>query len=295
VTNFVEGGQSPNVHSNVSTNVHSNVSTNVHSNVTPNVHINVPSEHGKVSTNVQSNVSTHSTTPSGSHTTTPGGSNKERVFGDLVIDGNEHVGDAYILKVSNFCCELNEIVIEIHDNGNELYMKRVVYTGEIWKDLICRLKLPVQVNEKNITCTYNREFKNGQLTARLTSQGTDEIVGIVNVCKFDIEADPTSTMQNIELNIEQTDDTFEFSPKNKMNVRASVSVVLENKTLLYDVKFETLSQTVTKSRKITLPIPFLGSSQVVTQDCPLGKKVVVHKKPTMSGVIPDTVIPVTLA
>jgi len=115
-----------------------------------------------------------------------------------------------VLKINNFGCERKEITIEIHESGNELFIKREVYAEGKFKDLVCRIRLPVQVVEGQVSCKFNPNEKSGQLSLKISNQSPSEFVGRYEICEFPLEADEHATEDNMELNINQTDDFFCF-------------------------------------------------------------------------------------
>jgi len=179
------------------------------------------------------------------------------------------------LKINNFGCERKEITIEIHESGNELFIKREVYAEGKFKDLVCRIRLPVQVVEGQVSCKFNPNEKSGQLSLKISNQSPSEFVGRYEICEFPLEADENATEDNMELNINQTDDFFVFEPKNRLKSMARASIALDNKQLIFLVTYES----VAKTRKITLPMG-ISLNQIVVENAPIGKKSYYFEKTT---------------
>jgi len=82
-------------------------------------------------------------------------------YGDLVVEGllPLHNENATLLKINNFGCELDQLVVEVHNDGNELYIKRGVIIDGVHTDLVTRIRLPEKVTHSSTSATYEKKRK----------------------------------------------------------------------------------------------------------------------------------------
>jgi len=210
-------------------------------------------------------------------------------YGDIVVEGllPVHNENATLLKMNNFGCEINQITVEVHNDGSELYIKRNVIVDGIQTDLVTRIKLPDKVTHSSTTATYKKNEKNGELVFRM-GQVINDYVGEHEICEFTIEGDETSTKDSLDFDITQTNEAFIFLPKEKVKQSSRVTAMLENNNL----KFVVTHDDVTKIRTIKIPVP-ISPEQVEQVPHTIGRKITIFKKPHISEHQPDFSVPLT--
>jgi len=211
-------------------------------------------------------------------------------YGDLVVEGllPLHNENATLLKINNFGCELGELTVEVHNDGNELYIKRGVIIDAVHTDLVTRIRLPEKVTQTSTSATYEKNEKNGELIFKM-GQVISNFVGSHEICDFTIEGDDNSKSEDLEFDISQTNDSFTFVPKEKVNPSCRVSAMLEDNTL----KFIITHGDITKIRTIKIPVP-ISPSQVHLENHTVGEKITVNKKPNITEHQPDFKVNVNL-
>jgi len=204
---------------------------------------------------------------------------------DLVVEGllPLHNENATLLKINSFGCELDELTVEVHNDGNELFLKRGVIIDGVHTDLVTRIKLPDKVTKESSSASYDKKEKNGELVFRM-GQLINDFVGTYEICEYTIEGDPNSQKDSIEFDISQTNDAFIFVPKEKCKSSCRITASLENNTLKFMTTID--GEDVTKVRTIKIPIP-ISPSQVLLEEFSIGKKITINKKPHLTEHQPD--------
>jgi len=189
--------------------------------------------------------------------------------------------------MNNLGCDLNQITVEIHNDGTELYIKRNVTINDVNTDLITRIKLVDKVTEHSSSATYHKKENNGELIFKM-AQVIDDFVGEYDICEFTIEGDDSSTKDSLEIDISQTNETFVFTPKEKIKPSCRISASLENNALKYLISHDD----VTSVKTIKIPVP-IRPEQVEHSDYTLGKKITIHKSPHITQAQPNFVVKVS--
>jgi len=205
-------------------------------------------------------------------------------IGDLEVEGltTLHDENVTLLTINNVGCDLNQLSLEVHNDGNELYIKRSVIIDHIHHDLKTKIRLPDKVTQNSTSATYNRNEKNGELVFRM-GQVISDFVGTYDICDFTVEGEDNSeTPEDLEFDISQTNESFIFVPRAKAKSSCRVSALLENNSL----KFIVTHGDVTKIRTIKIPVP-ISPVQVILEDHTVGKKITINKKPNITELQPD--------
>lgn len=192
-------------------------------------------------------------------------------------------GTATELTISNLGCGVEDLTLELRENGKALAFSRVVSSeGRL-------MGLPYQVTSTSLTATYNPTVGGGSLRLRFGKPTVPDF----DVCTFHVTGQPGSTADRAVMQVISTNPAcFEFTPGPSMSIDTTFHVKMSGTTLLFKTEPQNSTQTV------NLPLP-ITKNQVECVDLGPGKGSAIkiwHQKPADLNIDqPTCSIPINIA